>query len=74
MAAAAVRVDGVVWTLPRPATHAHVLRAYADVNGRTFGGGEEQGFVTSTGRFVDRKEAALLAGRLGGSLLSEDLW
>lgn len=72
VAAAALRVDGVVWTLPRPAYHVHVLRAYADVNGRV-PRDEEQGFVTSTGRFVDRAEAGRLVGRFG-PILSEDLW
>lgn len=72
VAAAAIRVDGVVWTLPRPAYHVHVLRAYIDVHGRQVRD-EEQGFMTSTGRFVSREEAAQLAGR-NGRLLSEDLW
>jgi hypothetical protein len=42
---------------------------------------EDQGFMTSTGRFVDRKEAALIAesaGQLireiGSQLYSEDLY
>ena len=72
VACAAIRVkDGTVWSLPRPAYHVHVLRAYVDVFGRH--AICEQGFLTSAGRFVDRKEAARLAGR-SGYLLSEDLW
>jgi len=72
VAAAAILVDGVVWTLPRPAYHAHVLRAYSDVLQKPVGE-HEQGFVTDRGRFVDRFEAAILVGRTG-ALYSEDLW
>lgn len=61
---AAIRVDGVVWTLPRPARH-HVLIAawgwahYGAKPGRI--DQHDQGFVTSKGRFVDRKEGAAIA-------------
>lgn len=34
---------------------------------------DQQGFVTSTGRFVDREEAARLHSKIG-KLYSEDLW
>ena len=73
VAAAAILVDGVIWTLPRPAYHSHVLRAYVDVNGRQ-ARDEEQGFVTTTGRFVSREEAGTLCGWPGRRLLTEDLW
>lgn len=74
VAAAAVLVEGVLWTLPRPAAHAHILRAYSDVKQQPVPVSDhEQGFVTNTGRFVDRFEAAILVGRTG-ALYSEDLW
>lgn len=72
VAAAAVLVKGVIWTLPRPAHHSHILRACMDVN-RGAIGLHKQGFVTSTGRFVNRFEAAALVGR-EGPLYAEDLW
>lgn len=72
VAAAAILVAGVVWSLPRPAYHVHILRAYSDVWQKPVGE-HEQGFLTSTGRFVDRFEAAYLVGRVG-ALYSEDLW
>ena len=81
---AALRVDGVVWALPRPARHHILINAWNDAH---FANGEagripdhEQGFVTSEGRFVDRATAADLAYRAGQigrkkrSLFSEDLW
>lgn len=78
--AAAVRVDGVTYTLPRPARHFHVLQevAKAGVRARL----DQQGFVTDCGRFLTRKQArgvADKAGQLKGPLIgsvltSEDLW
>lgn len=87
IATAAIRVDGEVWTLPRPARHHVLIQAWAIAHYRD---GEEgrigehdQGFVTSTGRFVEREEAKVIAraaGRLlerassSASLFSEDVW
>lgn len=91
---AALIVDGEVWTLPRPARHHVLLYAWGMAhwragNGITGSGGPaqvpddaEEGFVTSTGRFVTREEAltiALAAGQVGevrkaDVLTSEDLW
>jgi hypothetical protein len=91
---AALRVDGEVWTLPRPARHHVLIYAWGMAHwraghGLTGSGGPgelpddaEQGFVTSTGRFVTRDDAltiALAAGQVGqliapGTLSSEDLW
>lgn len=75
---------GRVFTLPRPYRHHHVIRVAADLGEKTPIIGE-QGFVTSTGRFVDRKEAGRIAdangqanrtvgSHEGGDLYSEDLW
>lgn len=89
--AAAIRVDGitvegyapykVVLSVPRPGRHHHVawfLGTHAVEH-------HDQGFLTSTGRFVDRYEAYTIADAAGqilvktGSthvpaLFSEDVW
>lgn len=60
--AAAIRFDGVTHTMPPPARHHTIMHAldedYWDRRGL---GMEEQGFITSDGRYVDRKEAKLIA-------------
>lgn len=82
--AAAIQIDGVTISLPRPARHGTVLAA-ADWYLKTEPGREVQGFLTSTGRFVNRIQARHIAdiagqkpGRSGGrdnpELYSEDLW
>lgn len=81
---AALLVDGVVWTLPRPARHHILIHAWCDSHYRDGQpariGEHEQGFVTSTGRFVGREEAASIAFAAGqidrhkSGLFSEDLW
>lgn len=93
---AAITIDDGVWSVPAPMRHHHAVNLYvygsaahppADdaIDKRCFvGDREEQGFVTSTGRFVSREEAwpiALAAGqivrRVGGDegrLYSENLW
>jgi len=79
---AAVMLDGNVWQLPKPARHHHILWAMDQVlPGRAIEA-HDQGFVTSSGRYVDRAQAASLAvkaGQLGSlcappNLYSEDLW
>lgn len=98
IAAAAVRSehDGHVHTLPPPARHHTILMHWQDVFTRerewwrTTSTNQQrmvtrphvQGFITSTGRFVDRIEAAAIAiaakqvARLSSppQLYSEDLW
>jgi hypothetical protein len=75
---AAVRYDGIVWSLPRPARHHHIIAAHAVVTLRC--GSGEQGFLTSEGRFVNRRAAAEIAWIAGQTaveryeLFSEDLW
>ena len=59
IATAAVRADGVVHTVPRPGRHHTVLNALPNHIGRR--AERDQGFVTSTGRFVDRIEGAAIA-------------
>lgn len=87
IASAALRVAGEVWTLPPPVRHCHLVHAWSQSHWRDGGPTpipeHEQGFVTSTGRFVDRVEARRIAkeaGQLlprasvGEDLFSEDVW
>lgn len=85
---AALLVDGVIWTLPRPARHHVLIHAYALAHhGQAGVAGirlNMQGFMTSRGRWVSREEAlglARVAGQLRqsqelspGRLTTEDLW
>lgn len=79
IATAAIRIDGEVWTLPRPARHDTPIKAWQWAHQREIGE-HEHGFVTSHGRFVDRVEGARVAyaarqiPRDNGFLTSEDLW
>jgi hypothetical protein len=82
IATAAIRVEGTVYSAPRPGRHCDVFKVMPerDVYLARL---DDQGFVTSTGRFVDRKEAAVIA-RAAGQLIreptphymltSEDVW
>lgn len=79
---AAIRVEGEVWTLPRPARHCHLVKAWRDAKQERIDD-HEQGFVTSLGRFVGREEARKIADAAGQTserdrgmsiLFSEDLW
>lgn len=81
----AVRVDGEVYHALPPNRHHNVLQQM-DRDGVDFLGRDEQGFLTSASRFVDRLEAMEIAkasGQLkrrrpphyqGPELFSEDLW
>lgn len=82
--AAAIRVEGITISLPQPARHGTVL-ACISYSLNIEPGRELQGFLTSTGRFVNRIQARHIAdiagqqpGRTGGrdnpELFSEDLW
>jgi hypothetical protein len=70
----------VIVSAPPPARHHNLFIAY-----ERLGPPDEQGFITSTGRFVDRTEALAIAlasgqpmingsGRHTDMLFSEDLW
>lgn len=82
--AAAVQIEGVTISLPRPTRHGTIL-ACISYSLNISPGHELQGFLTSTGRFVNRIQARHIAdiagqqpGRSGGrdnpELYSEDLW
>lgn len=70
---------GVTWSMPKPNRHHDVIRMIGGIYGK-----DVQGFITSTGRFVDRVEGlalALAAGQVldvdnirAGRLFSEDVW
>lgn len=81
--AAAIQIEGVTISLPKPARHGQVLHCAHRYLGIS-GGRETQGFLTSEGRFVNRIQARHIAhiagqepGNTGGQtpeLFSEDLW
>jgi len=82
------KLEYIVMSAPAPARHHHVVQANWALHGVPIGP-HEQGFLTSTGRYVDRKEAFLIAlasgqlkpdkvkqadRRVTPDLFSEDLW
>lgn len=83
IAAAAIEHDGLVFSMPKPARHHHIIHAMSRI-----GLGPEkvknQGFLTSKGEFVGRGVARFIAVRAGqiddrkshhpNHLFSEDLW
>ena len=82
IAVALKELGGKVWTLPKPARHSDLFAVFIE-QGMDHKEAT-QGFITSTGRFVNRKEGwkiARAANQIlsGGeaeenSLVSEDLW
>jgi hypothetical protein len=80
--AAAVLYEEITYSVPRPGRHHNVIEAMYDLGLRA-DAMRYQGFVTSTGRFVDRYEAARIARAAGqivreptppDMLTSEDVW
>ncbi len=78
--AAIKHFDGTEFSVPSPGRHNHVI---AFMQGRYGEGHHEQGFITSRGRFVDRREALVIASAAGqirvktgdpDVLYSEDVW
>jgi hypothetical protein len=80
-AAICMHKNQLVFSLPKPARHCNVMMAAANL-GINVLGNNEQGFLTSTGRFVRRAPARVIAHRagqigetiIGGTFTSEDLW
>jgi len=83
--AAAIQVQGITMSLPLPARHGQVLHAADDIITQAELHGACQGFLTSTGRFVNRVQAKQIAHMAGQpqlrpeshrtkDLYSEDLW
>lgn len=80
--AAALIAGGVICFTPAPGRHHHVIHALAKNRAGEMSHGD-QGFVTNTGRFVDREEGLAIAKSAGQiikkngnerELYSEDLW
>lgn len=55
----AIIQDGELYQLPKPNRHHHLIRLIFDKTGKTVNG--EQGFITSTKRFVTRTEGLIVA-------------
>lgn len=53
--------DGIILSAPPPHRHHHLIPAGYVTKGNKPVGPEEQGFLTSEGRFVDRLEAMQIA-------------
>ncbi|TPM67433.1 hypothetical protein [Mesorhizobium sp. B2-2-1] len=78
----AMRVGGLVISMPQPARHHTVLHEMDAQGISPFVHPINQGFITDTGRFVEREEAVGLAKASGQIdkprwpplLYSEDLW
>lgn len=78
----AISAFGIVASLPAPARHGDVLRKLWDFNQTVVVGEGRQGFLTDAGRYVNRRDAAVLALAAGQvdkliaapDLYSEDLW
>lgn len=81
--AAAIQYDGLIFSMPQPARHAHVMRSMNIIGLPQLD--YHQGFTTSLGRYVSREaavEIAYTAGQMQGrtktepayQLFSEDLW
>jgi hypothetical protein len=72
--AAAVKVEGLIVSLPAPARHPDIMRALWNINRKLADvPPRNQGFLTQAGAFVTREEAAALLGR-NKPVYSEDLW
>jgi hypothetical protein len=81
VAAAIMGSDGTVYSVPPPGRHHNVI---ASMGGKyRIDDDPKQGFVTSTGRFVERYEGKQIARREGQlldraspspQLFSEDVW
>lgn len=81
IAAAALRKGELIFSIPPPARHHTIFWAMDPLEIRAVH--FEQGFTTSTGRFVDRNEACAIARRQNqiliktgpdNELFSEDVW
>ena len=80
---AAISRNGAVYHVPQPGRHHDVFRLMSSWGVDPSGPPDEQGFLTDTKRFVDRKEGLAIAKAAGqiiekcgnpNELYSEDLW
>lgn len=78
----AIKFQDRVFSLPRPNRHHNVIDLIVKETGVPFVRREIQGFLDADGNFMDRKEAAVYAKKVGQipnlkwppNLYSEDLW
>ena len=78
----AIRFRGVLYSLPAPNRHHHVIREIIRLNPDVCSvSNDEQGFLDEGGRFLTREQAWVSASLFGqlkqeprGTLTSEDLW
>ncbi len=80
----AIRFQGVVYSLPPPNRHHHVIWEIVARTGVSCVDNNEQGFLDASGRFLNRRQALASARLFGqikdesqirlGQLFSEDLW
>lgn len=79
---AIVTPDDKVWSLLKPNRHHNVIDLVFNKTGKQVFT-KDQGFITNTGRYVNRKEALLIAikaeqlletSSVGDKLFSEDVW
>lgn len=82
---AAIKQGNITYSLGRPLRHHHIFRMYGKEINKDMerGGDHTQGFMTSLGRFVDRKEGLRIAKEQNqiiekhpcfDELYSEDMW
>lgn len=78
---AAIQHQGKTYALARPARHNDIINWICDEREISFVGSSGQGFLTNTGRFVNRKDAQYIARDakqivqlIGSVLTSEDMW
>lgn len=74
--------EGSIYSMDRPHRHHHIIRRIVEITGASYVHGD-QGFIDPrSGKFMDRKEAAIYAWAVGQinrpkwkeGLFSEDLW
>jgi len=83
----AIRFQGVIYSLPAPNRHHHIIRHIVETSGVSHvdSRDEDQGFLDETGRYLTRRQALYSAkinnqlkpdamGPKLGELYSEDIW
>lgn len=71
--AAAVQIEGTTISLPQPARHGQVLMCAHEIVTEAHLHTAVQGFLTSTGRFVNRVQAKHIAHRAGQPTIRDNL-
>lgn len=82
IAAAAMQKGALIVSLPRPNRHGDIIKCIVTDLSMEDAHDFDQGFITSEGRYVDRREGAAIAIAAGQitelqcppNLFSEDLW